>query len=186
MLRTPFKPTCIQETSKALVKHVNDLATYIFSKYPQANELVPYIIEYRLSNLIRHVFWFEMFALLAPEDIRMDMLSLFKSQNFFMYASYFLPCGFTNGNWDMIKDGHLGFGTMVYPNSKHSLAMYKFFTKVYHDIVTDRNSYYKSNTSRIQQVVGFHGDKYKGNEGFIETWSNYLSEPARSDTDRRD
>jgi len=91
------------------VKHTNELCRFVFNQF-EPGEVFPYVVEYRLSTLIRHVFWHEMYALIVPEDIKLDMATVLTTRNFMMFGCYFLPCGFINKSMDTLKDSHIGLG----------------------------------------------------------------------------
>lgn len=48
----------------------------MFSKY-KIGDFFPYLIEYRMSFLLKSVFWNEVFAIIVPQDIKVDLFELF-------------------------------------------------------------------------------------------------------------
>jgi len=85
-----------QLVSKKMVMHVNELCTFIFHKFPINGDYLPPIVEYRLGNLIRHILWYELFVLLAPQAVKVDLSKMLRVRSFFLYACHFVACGHIN------------------------------------------------------------------------------------------
>jgi hypothetical protein len=109
-----------------MVIHVNELCKFILNKFPIGGDVLPLIVEYRLSNLIRHVLWYELFVLLDPKAVKVDILKMFRVRSFFLYACHFVACGHINKMGEMIKDMHLGFSNCK--NTRpHTMDLYYFY-----------------------------------------------------------
>ena len=80
---------------KKLVKHVNECFTTIYrTKYPDVKDFLPIQVMYRCHILARCLLIFELFAIMAPDELRVDPFDLIRSRGCFLFNSYCGPDGF--------------------------------------------------------------------------------------------
>lgn len=152
-----------------MVRHVNELCEFIFNKYPLGGDLLPLIVEYRLSQLIRTVLWHECYVLVAPAQVKLDFAKMFRVRSFFMYACNILPCGHINRNMEFMKDMHLGFGYHNKALRPHTIKLYYFYTKVQRLVCNKRKKHIEDRSH------------------YYEVWNQYVKNPeVRKDCERRD
>jgi hypothetical protein len=81
-----------QTDQTRLIEHVIDVCAYLFQKYTLSMTL-PKIVDYRLSMLLRHLLWFELFAIFSPQDIKVSLPTLLTYANMGIFGIFVAPCG---------------------------------------------------------------------------------------------
>jgi len=87
----------VQTTSVKVMAYVNKVLEDQFKKYSLMTHM-PMLVSYRLGMLVRNIVFYELFCLLAPEEINFDLFSMIRLRGCGLYSAYFSPCG-TNKNY---------------------------------------------------------------------------------------
>lgn len=86
----------IQTTIQKFIAYLNRVLDDQFRKYSLMT-VMPTVLAYRLGLLVRNTIFYELFCLLAPEEISFDIFTLVCMRGCGLLAAYFSPCG-TNKN----------------------------------------------------------------------------------------
>jgi hypothetical protein len=135
--------------------------------------MAPQLLEYRLFFLLTQIIWTELFFLICPDDINLDLVMLFNVRNFSVFASTIAPCGRIGEGYYEIERSHVG----------RSLKLNKTTPK-YHDfrvlgIIRKVKEFYQSKSQYIDGKRNTEVDK-----DFIKVWNDHIPEPHRSDIRR--
>lgn len=120
------KPPLPFTSVPVLSRHILDLLRYFFSRF---KNMIPNLIEYRLSMLARNLIAFEVFELISPEDIQVDVYDLMLLRGNGLYTAYFSPCGLNQITEKYIRNYHCAHDR-THKKQYHSSQILPVLTKL--------------------------------------------------------